>query len=59
MDSMGIGALVAGPNPAREVGARVIRRNPRELVHRQLRITGLTEMFGLPATASSPQTYTS
>jgi anti-sigma B factor antagonist len=59
MDSMGIGALVAGHNAAREIGARFILRNPSEFVHRQLRITGLTEMFGLPATASSPQTYTS
>jgi anti-sigma B factor antagonist len=59
MDSMGIGALVAGYNAARQIGARFILRNPSEFVHRQLRITGLAEMFGLPTTASLPQTYTS
>jgi anti-anti-sigma factor len=58
MDSMGIGALVAGFNAARETGSRFVLRNPSEFVHRQLRITGLTEMFGLPATSSSPGTYT-
>jgi anti-sigma B factor antagonist len=59
MDSMGIGALVTGYNAAREIGARFVLRNPSEFVHRQLRVTGLTEMFGLPTTAASPQTYTS
>jgi anti-sigma B factor antagonist len=59
MDSMGIGALVTGYNAAREIGARLVLRNPSEFVHRQLRVTGLIEMFGLPASASSPQTYTS
>jgi anti-sigma B factor antagonist len=59
MDSMGIGALVTGYNAAREIGARFVLRNPSEFVHRQLRVTGLTEMFGLPTTATSPQTYTS
>jgi anti-sigma B factor antagonist len=58
MDSMGIGALVTGHNAAREVGTRFVLRNPSEFVHRQLRITGLTEMFGLPPTAASAQTYT-
>ena len=47
MDSMGIGALVAGHNAAREFGTRFVLRNPSEFVHRQLRITGLAEMFGL------------
>jgi anti-sigma B factor antagonist len=59
MDSMGIGALVTGYNAAHEIGARFVLRNPSEFVHRQLRVTGLTEMFGLPTTATSPQTYTS
>jgi anti-anti-sigma factor len=59
MDSMGIGALVNGYNAAREVGVRFVLRNPSEFVHRQLRITGLAELFGLPAASSSPQTYTS
>jgi anti-sigma B factor antagonist len=58
MDSMGVGALVAGFNAARQIGCRFILRNPSEFVHRQLRITGLAEMFGLPATSSSPGTYT-
>jgi anti-anti-sigma factor len=58
MDSMGIGALVTGYNAAREVGTRFVLRNPSEFVHRQLRVTGLTDMFGLPAETSSPQSYT-
>jgi anti-sigma B factor antagonist len=58
MDSMGVGALVTGHNAARETGTRFVLRNPSEFVHRQLRVTGLTEMFGLPATPSSSQTYT-
>jgi anti-anti-sigma factor len=58
MDSMGIGALVAGYNAAREVGSRFILRNPSEFVHRQLRVTGLADMFGLSASGQSPQSYT-
>jgi anti-anti-sigma factor len=57
MDSMGIGALVTGYNAAREIGTRFVLRNPSEFVHRQLRVTGLAEMFGLPP-ASSPTTFT-
>jgi anti-anti-sigma factor len=58
MDSMGIGALVAGYNAARETGTRFVLRNPSEFVHRQLRVTGLAELFGL-SSSSTPQTYTS
>jgi anti-sigma B factor antagonist len=59
MDSMGIGALVTGCNAARETGTRFILRNPSEFVHRQLRVTGLADMFGLPPSpSSSPQSYT-
>ena len=58
MDSMGVGALVTGYNAARETGTRFVLRNPSEFVHRQLRVTGLTEMFGLPPFSSSTQTYT-
>ena len=60
MDSVGIGALVSGYNAARETGTRFILRNPSEFVHRQLRVTGLADMFGLPASPSpsSPQSYT-
>ena len=47
MDSMGIGMLVAGYEAARDIGARFELRNPSEFVHRQLRVTGLSEMFGL------------
>ncbi|MDY7083854.1 MAG: STAS domain-containing protein [Actinomycetota bacterium] len=57
MDSQGIGALVSGHNAARETGTRFLLRNPSEFVHRQLRVTGLAEMFGLPPSSSS-QTYT-
>ncbi|GAA0530179.1 hypothetical protein GCM10010172_08640 [Paractinoplanes ferrugineus] len=57
MDSMGIGALVTGYNTAREIGTRFVLRNPSEFVHRQLRVTGLAEMFGLPP-SSSATTFT-
>ena len=57
MDSMGIGALVTGYNAARETGTRFVLRNPSEFVHRQLRITGLAEMFGLPASSDSPESH--
>jgi len=56
MDSMGIGALIAGHEAARDVGARFVLRNPSEFVHRQLGISGLTGLFGLPSTAGA-QTY--
>ena len=55
MDSMGIGALVNGYNEAREIGTRFVLRNPSEFVHKQLRVTGLADMFGLPGTVASPQ----
>lgn len=60
MDSIGIGALVTGYNAARETGTRFILRNPSEFVYRQLRVTGLADMFGLPpgSSPSSPQSYT-
>jgi anti-sigma B factor antagonist len=58
MDSMGVGALVTGYNAARETGTRFALRNPSEFVHRQLRVTGLAEMFGLPASHDTPQHYT-
>lgn len=58
MDSQGIGTLVSGHNAARETGTRFVLRNPSEFVHRQLRVTGLAEMFGLPPSSSSSQTYT-
>ena len=58
MDSLGVGALVTGYNAARETGTRFVLRNPSEFVHRQLRITGLADMFGLPPSPSaSPQDY--
>ena len=47
MDSMGMGALVAGYEAARDIGARFTVRNPSEFVQQQLRVTGLAEMFGL------------
>ena len=57
MDSMGISALVAGVQGARDIGTRFELRNPSEFVHRQLRITGLTELFGLPPGPSSAHDY--
>jgi anti-anti-sigma factor len=59
MDSQGIGTLVTGWNAARETGTRFILRNPSDFVHSQLRITGLTAMFGLPPTPAPNQTYMS
>lgn len=58
MDSVGIGALVAGHNAAREIGTRFVLRNPSEFVHRQLRVTGLAEMFGLSAVDTAPEPTT-
>jgi anti-anti-sigma factor len=58
MDSAGIGALVTGFHVAREVGTRFLLRHPSEFVHRQLRVTGLAEMFGLPDAPSGTQTFT-
>jgi anti-sigma B factor antagonist len=54
MDSTGIGALVIGYNAARELGAKFMVRNPSPFVFRQLHITGLTEVFGLPRTQATP-----
>ncbi|SDS29111.1 STAS domain-containing protein [Actinoplanes derwentensis] len=53
MDSIGIALLVAGHESAREQGTRLVLRNPSEFVHRQLRITGLAALFGLPADAGT------
>jgi anti-sigma B factor antagonist len=53
MDSMGIGMLVAGYQAAHDLGARFVLRNPSDFVHRQLSITGLTDLFGLPASAAA------
>ncbi|GLW28469.1 STAS domain-containing protein [Actinoplanes regularis] len=50
MDSVGLGALVAGQRAAQEIGARFQVRNPNEFVHRQLRVTGLTELLGVSGT---------
>lgn len=58
MDSMGVGALVAGHNAAHEIGTSFVLRNPSAFVHRQLRVTGLAEMFGLPAADSTPEPTT-
>jgi anti-anti-sigma factor len=59
MDSTGIGALVVGYNAAREVGAEFRVRDPSTFVQRQLHITGLTDVFGLPAAAPSSAGQTS
>jgi len=57
MDSAGIGALVSGYNAAQAIGARFVLRNPSEFVHRQLRVTGLAQMFGLSGSVTSPPGY--
>jgi anti-sigma B factor antagonist len=57
MDSMGIGALVAAHEAALDVGGRVQLRNPSEFVHRQLRVTGLCDLFGLPAAPANAGKY--
>jgi anti-anti-sigma factor len=50
MDSVGIGALIAGQRAAGEIGAGFQLRNPSEFVHRQLRVIGLGELLGLTGT---------
>ena len=57
MDSMGISTLVAGLQAARDIGTRFELRNPSEFVHRQLRITGLSELFRLPPAPPSNHDY--
>jgi anti-anti-sigma factor len=47
MDSLGIGALVAGSFAARAVGGALVVRDPSPPVHRLLQVTGLTELFGV------------
>ncbi|MEV6305246.1 STAS domain-containing protein [Actinoplanes sp. NPDC051861] len=47
MDSMGIGALIAGHEAARNIGCRFTVRNPSDFVDRQLRVTGLSDLLGL------------
>ncbi|WP_430781945.1 STAS domain-containing protein [Actinoplanes sp. G11-F43] len=56
MDSIGMGMLVSAHESAREQGTRLTLRNPSEFVHRQLRVTGLTDLFSLPATPN-PQSF--
>lgn len=58
MDSHGIGTLVTGYNAAREVGTRFVLRNPSEFVYRQLKVTGLAEMFGLGDNSSPHRHFT-
>jgi anti-anti-sigma factor len=58
MDSQGIGALVTGFNTAREVGTRFVLRNPSEFVHRQLKVTGLSGMFGVDDGGSAHRSFT-
>jgi anti-sigma B factor antagonist len=57
MDSMGMGALVTAHEAARDVGGRVQLRNPSEFVHRQLRVTGLCDLFGLPSGPPNTRSY--
>ncbi|BAL90057.1 hypothetical protein AMIS_48370 [Actinoplanes missouriensis 431] len=57
MDSTGIGALVTAHEAARDVGGRVQLRNPSEFVHRQLRVTGLCDLFGLPSGPPNSRPY--
>ena len=57
MDSLGIGTLVTGFNAARGIGTRFVLRNPSEFVHRQLRVTGLSDMFGLPPAPAHSQIH--
>ena len=52
LDSAGIGALVGALKEARERGSELVVRNPTPFVYHILKITGLTEAFGLPATSS-------
>lgn len=47
VDSSGIGALAAGQNAARSVGAGFVVTNPASFVRQQLRMMGLTDAFGV------------
>ena len=53
MDSIGVGTLVAGSNATRDIGGVLAVRSPSPFVHRLLHITGLTDLFGLPALSES------
>ncbi|RAK27377.1 anti-anti-sigma factor [Actinoplanes lutulentus] len=57
MDSMGMGALVTAHHAALDIGGRVRLRNPSEFVHRQLRVTGLCDLFGLPSGPPNTRSY--
>jgi anti-anti-sigma factor len=53
MDSTGIGALVGGYGAAREAGVEFSVCNASAFVYRQLRITGLTDIFACPQPAAT------
>jgi len=48
IDSVGIGALVAGFQAAQVSGVKLVVTNPSRFVHRQLWVTGLLGLFGAP-----------
>jgi anti-anti-sigma factor len=48
IDSIGIGALVAGFQAAEVSGVKLVITNPSRFVHRQLWVTGLLGLFGAP-----------
>lgn len=57
IDSIATGTLVACYRTAAAHGVRLVLANPTETVHRQLRVSGLLEMFGLrdfPSPARGP-----
>ncbi|GIE74821.1 hypothetical protein Aph02nite_07710 [Actinoplanes philippinensis] len=54
MDSTGVGLLAGGHQSARDQGTRLVVRNPSDFVHRQLRITGLAALLGLPPAGVAP-----
>jgi anti-anti-sigma factor len=57
IDSVGIGALVAGYHTAVALGARLVVANPTDFVYRQLYISGLVGLFGAPRPRGAPQDH--
>jgi stage II sporulation protein AA (anti-sigma F factor antagonist) len=54
IDSYALGALVSARNTAAGAGVVLTLINPSPPVRKALQVTGLADVFGLPAIASSP-----
>jgi len=54
IDSYALGALISALNTATATGVVLTLVNPSPPVRKALQVTGLAEVFGLPATDSAP-----